>query len=480
MPPPTPLPALGPPLFSSHDPPSKTAGPNAWDVLCDAHGFDDLPSSLSSTLMFYIERPTLRRAHIVLRSYGIAMPPPQMLAALAAGGDGPAAPPVLPAAAAAALFEELRVYDTLNDLICRPSKTAEAIWAQHQKDLPPDAPPTLRADFLDSDEFDAFAQTAAAHLQRKAGIRLTSLTLPEGDAGDGTGAQEDLAAARHPTTRHSDAADSAAADADDGLPLDVVMDGVIPAFPDNNECNAGHLVLAGVSFAFLHVLFVQLSRRRLLPPSCRRLRLFDGFFLQLAHRSYIKHFLGAYLRSLQQFTGLAVRIEQLDLNAPSARVPVRFNALFGTRVALGMPTRGQACVFMDGVAYPLVQRVPEAVSAAEDANLPPYDWFSADASSVERTVYPQTKYDFYRSVKRALATESPASPAALRRLGLLHFLRDAYKAEMALQHGAFFMTHDRLSYLYYRMLGGTRGFLLTVHVHTGPGLPYRVWYKMEH
>jgi hypothetical protein len=126
----------------------------------------------------------------------------------------------------------------------------------------------------------------------------------------------------------------------------------------------------------------------------------------------------------------------------------------------------------------------DAVSAAHDANLPPYDWFSADVSPVERTrsVYPQTKYDFYRSVKRAVvgAAAAATTDAALRRLGLLHFLRDAYKAEMAVQHDAFFMTHDRLSYLYYRMLGGTRGFLLTVHVHTGPGLPYRVWYTMEH
>ena len=45
-------------------------------------------------------------------------------------------------------------------------------------------------------------------------------------------------------------------------------------------------------------------------------------------------------------------------------------------------------------------------------------------------------------------------------LWALNFLRDAFKADVAVAEDCVYITHDRLAFVYYKMIGGTRGFLI--------------------
>jgi hypothetical protein len=49
-------------------------------------------------------------------------------------------------------------------------------------------------------------------------------------------------------------------------------------------------------------------------------------------------------------------------------------------------------------------------------------------------------------------------------LWYLNFLRDAFKADVALETDSVFVTHDRLAFIYYKLIGGKQGFLISVNV----------------
>jgi len=72
----------------------------------------------------------------------------------------------------------------------------------------------------------------------------------------------------------------------------------------------------------------------------------------------------------------------------------------------------------------------------------------------EDVVYPHNKRSFLGLVEKHKKESLD--------LLYLNFLRDCIKAEVALQQSCVYITHDRLAYLYYKVIGGESGFLLTV------------------
>jgi hypothetical protein len=96
-----------------------------------------------------------------------------------------------------------------------------------------------------------------------------------------------------------------------------------------------------------------------------------------------------------------------------------------------------------------MQALPHTVVFSSEQPIPrltPHNDMDTIFSNVFRT-----KDDF-----RDRVAENPTN----HNLWSLNFLRDAFKAEIALQRDALYLTHDRLAYLYYRMLGGRKGALL--------------------
>jgi hypothetical protein len=82
-----------------------------------------------------------------------------------------------------------------------------------------------------------------------------------------------------------------------------------------------------------------------------------------------------------------------------------------------------------------------------------YDFASSGSKSV--IVYPHAKRQFFQHVKN-----NPKN----KDIWYLNFLRDAFKADVAIETNAVFITHDRLAFTYYKMIGGKHGFLVTVDV----------------
>jgi hypothetical protein len=441
---PPPIPAAHPALFSSDPPPlpaaavpkDNAAAPAAADqhalhFLTEVYGHDNMPAVMSGALYAYLERPTLRNARRMLRDYGIAAPLEQLARRQQQqqqqqqqrGGTSSN-----PSAVTPALFKELLAYDTLHDLI--KSNDRVTLWDWFKQMLPADVPSELRNAFLFGT--NTFTQQVAQHLQKKAAVHTFTYNAETPEA-----LSVDVALAKRLARLPASSRDT----------LDLVTDNVVAGLPAGPDGTYGRATLAALAFGFLQILLIQLSRRGLLPATCRRFRIYDGLFMKLDGGTYVARFLRHFLQSLKRNTRLAAEVRQIDLTDPTARVPVRFNALFGAHAEIVESAEDHGLtVHLDGVAYPIVP--------------------TTNADGRDGVVYPHTKAVFLQHVRQAIALRRD-DDAALRRLSRLNFLRDAFKAELAVRHDAFFLTHDRLAYLYYRLLGGKKGFLLIVR--TTPG-----------
>jgi len=207
--------------------------------------------------------------------------------------------------------------------------------------------------------------------------------------------------------------------------------------------------LAFVACAFILVLFANMKRLKLLDNLGNTIILYDGLFLHLGSASprldgnYIQRFLNLFLRSIKRITSV-VSAQIQDYNPivisemkKQFHKPIFFNKYLDVDAKIiSYPTKN--VVSINNNEYEILKS-------------------SNSTNNISNTiVFPHTKVKFYIYIENSLSTSNPSS----KDLWYLNFLRDAYKADIAVLDNLVYITHDRLAYLYYRLIGGKNGILL--------------------
>jgi len=185
----------------------------------------------------------------------------------------------------------------------------------------------------------------------------------------------------------------------------------------------GTMMLIGC--AYMIVLLSNMKHLDLLGSS-QSVIFLDGFFMKIDGK-YVGRFLTLFCKTIKRLTFLDTSVVPYR-NKNNITTPKHFNRLFP-----------EARASVDGIEIKLGGNV--------------YDFASSGSKS--DIVYPHTKREFFQHVKN-----NPKN----KDLWYLNFLRDAFKADVAIETNAVFITHDRLAFTYYKMIGGKHGFLVMVDV----------------
>jgi len=185
----------------------------------------------------------------------------------------------------------------------------------------------------------------------------------------------------------------------------------------------GMMMLIGC--AYMIVLLSNMKHLDLLGSS-QTVEFLDGFFMKIDGK-YVGRFLTLFCKTIKRLTFLDTSILPYK-QFKSITHPKHFNRLFP-----------EARASVDGIEIKLGGNV--------------YDFASSGSKS--EIVYPHAKREFFQHVKNNLQNKD---------LWYLNFLRDAFKADVAIETNAVFITHDRLAFTYYKMIGGKHGFLVMVDV----------------
>lgn len=188
-------------------------------------------------------------------------------------------------------------------------------------------------------------------------------------------------------------------------------------------------VLMLIGCAYLIVLLSNMKHLGILPQR-NNITFIDGFFMNI-DGSYISRFLTLFCKSLKRLTLLNTNVVPF-VQARNITRPKYFCKLFGLQVAIS-----KSDIVIDGNAYGVFLQNP----------LP------------NQVYWPHSKAQFWQHVRANSSNKD---------LWYINFLRDAFKADVALETDSVFVTHDRLAFTYYKMIGGKHGFLLGVNLTVGP------------
>ena len=183
----------------------------------------------------------------------------------------------------------------------------------------------------------------------------------------------------------------------------------------------GTMMLIGC--AYMIVLLSNMKHLDLL-GSFQNVCFLDGFFMKI-DGDYVSRFLGLFCKTIKRLTFLDASVVPYKNNI-NITTPKHFNRLFP-----------EARASVDGIEIKLGGNV--------------YDFASSGSGSGSAIAYPHTKREFFQHVKN-----NPKN----KDIWYLNFLRDAFKADVAIETNAVFITHDRLAFTYYKMIGGKHGFLI--------------------
>jgi hypothetical protein len=217
--------------------------------------------------------------------------------------------------------------------------------------------------------------------------------------------------------------------------LNIVLDNIVAGVETSQPVSEASFAFIGC--AFILVLFSNL--RKLGKLTQNDINIIDGDFIKM-DGNYIVRFIQLFARSIKRVSQ-AVNVT-VNINTPKQlvinqyNVPSQFNAIFATDIELSR-------VDYNGVQVPAI-RIGQTIYKIKQK--------MGDYSGSSEVVYPHSKNEFRAYVAGNLS--------ASKELWHLNLLRDAYKAEVAIELDSPFITHDRLAHLYYQMLGGQKGILL--------------------
>lgn len=200
-----------------------------------------------------------------------------------------------------------------------------------------------------------------------------------------------------------------------------VLDNFVTCFENNASAPLSQGVLTFLGCAYLIVLLSNMKHLDIIPSQCENITLIDGFFMHIDGK-YVSRFAVLFTKSLHRLTHLNTRIVPIQLFY-TITTPKYFNKLFPEAVAHVNKTH----ITLNNKQYPIFPKIP----------IP------------NQVYYPHTKSEFVQSNKD---------------LWYLNFLRDAFKADVALETSSVFVTHDRFAFTYYKLIGGKQGFLISLEL----------------
>lgn len=191
-----------------------------------------------------------------------------------------------------------------------------------------------------------------------------------------------------------------------------VLDNIVASVKYNGTIPAAHVGLLGC--AVILVLIANMKRLGLI-KTYDTIEFYDGLFLRI-DGDYIRKFIVLFLKSVKRLSQVTTDVLVKDYHFASKQHAV-YRPVFFNR------------------AFPDLQATLHANQVqigAEDYDI---------GAGPKKISVPHTKAD-------------------LESLWALNFLRDAFKVDVAVSEDCVFITHDRLAFVYYKLIGGTRGFLI--------------------
>lgn len=211
--------------------------------------------------------------------------------------------------------------------------------------------------------------------------------------------------------------------------LHIVIDNVVALQPTiHTESQA---TIAYVTCAFLLCLLTNMLR--LERTANTHIILYDGDFLRM-DGTYVTRFNILFCKSIKRCTH-ASKVEVK--NIVQSPEPKYFNRA------------------LDLHAYIANTQTSTSISIQDGQSLNTYDISHVASHTTNNVKYPHSKLEFCKYVQTATDKQR------IRDLCHLNFLRDAYKADVALMNNALYITHDQLAFLYYKLIGGRRGLLIS-------------------
>ena len=410
-------------MFSSDDPtPAEVT--SAEDIF-ESIGFSSDPYVLHVSLIAFIGNPTLKHAKKVLNDYKIHQPLRNKPVKKRTRQQA-AHPPHLPprstrprvATAGGAIqpdVQELFYLDTFHDLLGSqdPVKVYDAFKPEYILQG------NLKSLFLSSNF--SFTKKAAEHVYKKTGTVLARKGLFD----------RELYAQLEKTQKSNT--------------LTFVLDNVVAGLTSTVPMQDG--TIGFLTCAFMVVLCANMLRHGLIKNDT--IELLDGYFLRM-DGNYLSRFIVLFLKTLKRVTSVVrVSITHVPVVAyqgtrSNTFVPVYFNA------ALGLNARIRQ-----------VNKNPVVSLNGKDYNITP-----SAVPTPGVVTYPHSKQWFTELIMQSKVVDKD--------LFYLNFLRDAFKADIALLLDSIYITHDTLAHLYYRLVGGKKGILLSIEEKTKTSYEYHL------
>lgn len=244
----------------------------------------------------------------------------------------------------------------------------------------------------------SFTRTVFEHLKNKANVSLIKYELSSRDVNKYL--DDELYARLH--------------DMDD---LHIVLDNIVVV--QKSTHTDGEATIAYVACAFLLCLLTNLARIN--PDAVKKpIYIYDGLFIKI-DGTYVQRFAVMFLKAIKR----CAKTYKVELKyIPTSQSPIYFNRLLHVNARLSN----------------------DHVIIGNSS----YDVFTANTPDTSGNIwYPHTKKMFCQHVMNE------------KNKGIVKELCYAYKADVALATNALYMTHDQLAFLYYRLIGGKRGVLLS-------------------
>jgi hypothetical protein len=209
--------------------------------------------------------------------------------------------------------------------------------------------------------------------------------------------------------------------------LTFVLDNIVGSIQSNGDIGDAFFGLLGC--AFIMVLVSNMGKLGMIKSN--RIQFFDGLFMEMDGK-YVGRFLQLFLKNIKKngqgiFEANISSFKLLHYKSPDLKmVPIYFNKHLNVNSHVGNDANGTKYVEMNSKQY-----------AIQGTGI-------------------HSKHKFAELIIQNKALKND--------LVYLNFLRDAFKADMAIEHGYFYITHDRLAFLYYKYIGGNAGILLTQDV----------------
>jgi len=235
--------------------------------------------------------------------------------------------------------------------------------------------------------------------------------------------------------------------------LKIVLDNVVAGIQMGSAWSTVSIGLATCAYILVLCHHLKLLGRI---KQDQKIELYDGWF-QNFDGAHIQRFVNLFVKSMKRIS----QTKAVTLNAEKSEfTPTQFNAHLGLDAEIRIHTNST------GVKSPYVSMAGKNYFIEEPGVTPDPDLVAI----CEQVRFPHNKAAFVANVETMKKQSRP--------LWYLNFLRDCLRAEMAISKQAVYITHDRLAYLYYKLIGGESGsgFLLNISSSDNPylGIDYEI------